>query len=65
MDDRAKSTAPPSLIESLDESARDLAEGRVTDAAEVQTEMRRMLADYQAAHAAKRHDVPSPPNPRR
>jgi hypothetical protein len=59
MDDRAESTAPPSLIESLDESARDLAEGRVTDAAEVQTEMRRMLADYKAAHApahaAKRH----------
>jgi hypothetical protein len=57
MDDRAESTTPPSLIQSLDESARDLAEGRVTDAAEVQTEMRRMLADYKAApaHAAKRH----------
>jgi hypothetical protein len=37
------------LIESLDASVRDIAGGAVSDAANVQVEVRRMLADYERA----------------
>jgi hypothetical protein len=50
MDDQPVRTAPPALLESLDASVRDIAAGAVSDAGEVQVEVRRMLADYERAH---------------
>ena len=48
--DTADTAAPYALIESPDASVRDIATGSVTDAGEVQSEIRRMLADYERAH---------------
>ena len=50
MDDQPKRTPPPTLIEALDASVRDVAAGAVSDAADVQSEVRRMLADYERLH---------------
>jgi hypothetical protein len=50
MDDQPARSAPPPLIESLDMSVRDIAAGNVSDAGDVQAEVRRMLADYERAH---------------
>ncbi len=51
MDDQTNRAAPRPVIEALDASVRDVAEGRVHDAQIVQAEARRMLADYQAARS--------------
>ncbi len=50
MPDRAERTPPPALIEALDASVRDLAAGAVSDSADVQAAMRRLLADCDTAH---------------
>ena len=50
MDDQpGRTAAPPALFETLDASVRDIASGAVSDAADVQVEVRRMLADYERA----------------
>jgi hypothetical protein len=46
MDDQTNRAAPRRLIEALDASVRDIAEGRVRDAPAVQAEARRMLVDH-------------------
>lgn len=51
MDDQTNRAAPRHVIEALDASSRDVAEGRVHDAQIVHAEARRMLADYQAARS--------------
>ena len=45
MDEQSNRTAPRHVIEALDASVRDIAEGRVLDARAVQAEARRMLAE--------------------
>ncbi len=52
MDDHATHAAPRHVIEGLDASVRDIADGRVHDAQAVQAEARRMLADHQAARSS-------------
>lgn len=47
VDDRAERAAPLTIIEALDASARDIAAGAVSDASDVQAEMRRMLVDHE------------------
>ena len=46
MDDQVSRPAPQDLTDALDASVRDLASGTVADAKSVQTEARRLLADY-------------------
>jgi len=46
MDDQVSCPAPQALTDALDASVRDLASGTVADAKSVQTEARRLLADY-------------------
>jgi hypothetical protein len=46
MDDQVSRPAPQALTDALDASVRDLASGTVADANSVQTEARRLLADY-------------------
>ncbi len=50
MDDQVSHPAPQDVTDALDASVRDLASGAVSDARSVQTEARRMLADYDRAH---------------
>jgi hypothetical protein len=51
MDDQTNRDAPRDLIEALDASVRDIAEGRAQDAQAVQAEARRMLVDYQTGRS--------------
>jgi hypothetical protein len=46
MDDQVSRPAPRALTDALDASVRDLASGAIADAKSVQTEARRLLADY-------------------
>jgi len=50
MDDQVNHPAPRDLIEALESSVRDLEAGTVSDARSVQTEARRLLADFDRAH---------------
>ena len=50
MHDQPGRSAPTTLIESLDASVRDIAAAAVSDAGDVQAEVRRMLVDYERAH---------------
>ncbi len=50
MDDQVNRPAPQDLIEALESSVRDLESGAVSDAKSVQTEARRLLADFDCAH---------------
>jgi hypothetical protein len=50
MDDQANRPALRDVTDALDASVRDLESGAVCDAISVQTEARRMLADYDRAH---------------
>ncbi len=43
MDDQTKRSAPQPIIDSLESSVRDIADGNVHDAEAVQAEARRML----------------------
>jgi len=56
MDEHSNPAAPREVIESLDNSVRDVAAGRVHDALAVQAEARQMLGDQESARSA----VPSP-----
>jgi hypothetical protein len=62
MDDQINRSAPRAVIEALDASVRDIAEGRLQDARAVQADARRMLAEHQAgrstAPAATRANPP-------
>ena len=49
MDDRVTSPAPRHVIDSLDQSVRDIASGNVQNADVTQAEARRMLADFERA----------------
>jgi len=49
MDEQSNHPAPRHVIEALDASVLDIAEGRVLDAHAVQAEARRMLADHERA----------------
>jgi len=49
MDEHASRATPRAVIEAAEDSLRDIAEGRVVDAAEVQAEARQMLAEYENA----------------
>jgi hypothetical protein len=51
MDEQSNRPAPRDVIEALDASVRDIAEGRVLDAHAVQAEARRMLADHERAQS--------------
>jgi hypothetical protein len=57
MDDHTSREARRELTEVLDASARDIAAGAVTDAADAQQHARRMLADFEKANS--RHRGPS------
>jgi len=50
MDVPADPTVPSALTDALYASTRDLAEGNVIDARDVQAEARRMLMEYERAH---------------
>jgi hypothetical protein len=50
MDDRTNQAAPRHVLEALDASVRDIAEGRVHDALGACDEARRMLEAYEAGH---------------
>jgi len=54
MDDRINQAAPRHVIEALDASVRDIAEGRVDDALGACDEARRMLGAYEARQAQRR-----------
>ncbi len=47
MDDQTRRPTPQRIIEVLDASVRDIAEGNVHDAQAVQAEARRILADHE------------------
>ncbi len=51
LDNRTDRPVPPEIIETLEASVRDIATGAVSNANDVQAEMRRMLADYERSHA--------------
>ncbi|MDB5401865.1 MAG: hypothetical protein JWQ55_3883 [Rhodopila sp.] len=51
-DERTNHPVPRHIIEALDASLRDIADGNVHDAASVQAEARRMVADYERAQPA-------------
>jgi hypothetical protein len=51
MDEQVSRKAPRTLSERLDASARDLATGRVGDAAAAQREARRMLEAFEKGRA--------------
>ncbi len=51
MDDQTSRQAPRSVIESLDASVSDIAAGRVSDAAAVQNEAKRMLEAFEKARS--------------
>ncbi len=53
MNDQVNRPAPQDVTDALDSSVRDLASGAVSDARSVQTEARRVLADYNCAHTGK------------
>jgi hypothetical protein len=57
MDDHTSHEARTELTDVLDASARDIAAGAVTDAADAQQHARRMLADFEKANS--RHRGPS------
>jgi hypothetical protein len=46
MDEQTSRRAPQDVIEALDSSLRDIAEGNVHNALSVQVEARRLLADH-------------------
>jgi len=52
MDDQTSHPASPRVIDALDASVRDIAEGKLHDAQSVQAEARRMLADHERAQRA-------------
>jgi hypothetical protein len=63
MDEQSNRPAPQHLIEALEASVRDIAEGRLHDARAVQAEARRMLAGHKSARSvenSRRHATPSP-----
>jgi hypothetical protein len=47
MDDQSTPPTPQHVIDDIDASLRDIAEGRVHDAKDVQAEARRMLVDHE------------------
>ena len=49
MDEQINRTTPQRVIDALDASVRDIAEGNLHDAQSVQAEARRMLADHERA----------------
>lgn len=51
MDEKSNRPTQRLLIDALDASVRDIAEGRVHDARTVQAEARRMLADHDDARS--------------
>lgn len=53
MGDQIRRKVPQNVIESLDASVRDIAEGRLHDALIVQTEALQMLSDHERAGAAE------------
>ena len=52
MDDQTSQPASQRVIDALDASVRDIAEGNLHDAQSVQAEARRMLADHERARRA-------------
>jgi len=59
MNNRVKRPAPRDVTDALNASVRDLAAGAVSDATSVQTEARRMLADYDRAHPGSHRPPPA------
>jgi hypothetical protein len=53
MDDQTSRQAPRAVTEALDASVRDIAAGRVRDAASVQHEARRMLEAFEKARSGR------------
>lgn len=54
MDDHIRRKVPQNVIESLDASVRDIAEGRLHDALAVQAEARQMISDHGKTGAEER-----------
>jgi hypothetical protein len=52
MDEETNRPVPRHIIEALDASVRDIAEGNTRDAESVQDEACRMLADYERTRSA-------------
>jgi hypothetical protein len=52
MGKQSSHAVPPTVIEALDASLHDIAEGRLQDAQAVQEEARRLLAAHDAARAS-------------
>jgi hypothetical protein len=51
MDDQTRLPAPQHIVDDLDESVRDIVEGRLHDAKAVEAEARRMLDDYERSRS--------------
>jgi hypothetical protein len=64
MDDQARRSARQHIIETLDASVRDIAEGNVHDAQAVQAEARRMLADHERTQRTARRSRSGKPTKR-
>jgi hypothetical protein len=61
MDAQTGRPVPRHIIEALDASVRDIADGKLHDADSVQAEARRMLADHvrlRFGHGYDRHEHP-------
>ena len=53
MDDQTNRPAPRHVVEALDASVRDVAEGRVHETLSTKAEARRMIADHESTGATK------------